>query len=74
LLSKGLSPQEIAMPTNPLVDGSPAETLRRCRLVLDYLIHVERPFASPDLEEGESLVLAMVRDALAADRIAPADC
>jgi hypothetical protein len=56
------------MPTNPLIASSHAETLRRCTLVLDWLIHIERPFASPELEEGESLVLATVRDALTASR------
>src|ERR1700730_9331432 len=29
-----------------LVARSPTETLRRCRLVLDWLIHIERPAGS----------------------------
>jgi hypothetical protein len=58
-----------ALPTNPLIGTSHAETQRRCRLVLDYLIHVERPFASPELEEAEALMLAAVRNALEAQNL-----
>jgi hypothetical protein len=53
--------------TNPLVDSLPTETLRRCRITLDWLIHIERPFASDELVEAESFVLAMVRDAVEAE-------
>jgi hypothetical protein len=55
-----------AVPTNPLVGASDAETERRCRLVLDYLLHIERPFSSPELEEAEALMLAAVQNALQA--------
>jgi hypothetical protein len=56
-------------PANPcLGNASSTETLRRCGLVLDWLIHVERPFASEGLEEAEALVLTMVRNAIEALR------
>ena len=58
-----------ALPTNPLVGASHAETQRRCQLVLDYLIRLERPFASPELEEAEALLLAAVRNALEAQNL-----
>lgn len=58
-----------AVPTNPLIGASDAETERRCRLVLDYLIHIERPFCSRELEEAEALMLAAVQNALQAHNL-----
>lgn len=58
-----------ALPTNPLVGASHAETERRCRLVLDYLTHVDQLFSSPEREEAEALLRAAVSNALEAQNL-----
>lgn len=58
-----------ALPKNPLIGASDAETERRCRLVIDYLTRVERGSSSPELEEAEALLRAAVRNALEAQNL-----
>jgi hypothetical protein len=54
----------IARPTNGLVQDTPAHTIDRCKGVIKWLAHIERPFSGGELDAAEADVLLMVADAL----------
>jgi hypothetical protein len=54
----------LTKPTNPLIDASPAQTLQRARITLDWLAHIEEPFADEELSQGHGFVDEMIRDAI----------
>ena len=54
----------VPRPLNGLVQDTPAHTIERCKDVINWLAHIEQPFASDNLAAAESQVLHMVVDAL----------
>jgi hypothetical protein len=51
-------------PINGLVQPTPADTLERCKRVINWLAHIEQPFRGGELDAAESDVLHLVRAAL----------
>lgn len=54
----------ITRPVNGLVQDSPAQTIERCRGIIDWIAHIEQPFSGGALAAAEADVLHMVVDAL----------
>jgi hypothetical protein len=54
----------MARPVNRLVQDTPAQTIDRCRQIVNWLAHIEQPFRGGDLDAAEADVLHMVADAL----------
>ena len=54
----------IARPPNGLIQDAPADTVARCKGVISWLAHIDRPFNDERLAAAEADVLLMVVDAL----------
>jgi hypothetical protein len=54
----------LARPSNGLIQDSPADTVERCKCVVDWLAHIEQPFTGRNMASAEGDVLQMVVDAL----------
>jgi hypothetical protein len=54
----------LARPANVLIQDSPAETVERCKCIVDWLAHIEQPFTGGNMVAAEADVLHMVVDAL----------
>jgi hypothetical protein len=54
----------VPRPTNTLVQGTPANTIDRCRRVVGWLAYIDQPFTDTDLGAAQGDVLRMVVDAL----------
>jgi hypothetical protein len=51
-------------PINGLIQDTPANTIERCRGVINWLAHIEQPFTGGELAAAEADVLHFVSDAL----------
>jgi hypothetical protein len=54
----------LARPSNGLIQDTPADTVGRCKSVVDWLAHIEQPFTGGNMAAAEADVLHMVVDAL----------
>jgi hypothetical protein len=52
-------------PINRLIGDTPSQTIETCKSVIDWLVHVEKPFADAELDAAEAHILRTVADALA---------
>jgi hypothetical protein len=54
----------VPRPINGLIQDTPANTIDRCRQLVNWLAHIERPFSGDELDAAEADVLHFVVDAL----------